>query len=112
MLDAKSELCPTVTVRESLVHPDCFATRINIDSHYTFSIAEVAEALEEDKPFVVSQPGRKVVRIDDLSYFEPYAYINVGWLFAEDNPNKVVSQAFLDKVSSWYGPCQVPSCSC
>ena len=27
MLDAKGELCPTVSVRESLVHPDCLATR-------------------------------------------------------------------------------------
>ena len=98
MLDAKDELCPTVTVRESLVHPDCLATR-DIDSQHTFSIAEVAEALAEDKPFVVSQPGGKMVRIDDLLYFEPYAYINIGWLFAEDNPNKVISEVKVSKTS-------------
>ena len=98
ILDTKDELCPTVTVREFLIHPDSFATR-DIDSQHTFSIAEVAEALAEDKPFVVSQPGGKMIRIDDLLYFEPYTYVNVGWLFAEDNPNEVVSEAFLDKVS-------------
>ena len=98
MLDAKDELCPTVTVRESLVHLDCLATR-DIDSQHTFSIAEVAEALAEDKPFVVSQPGGKMVRIDDLLYFEPYAYINVGWFFAENNPNEVVSEVKVSKTS-------------
>ena len=98
MLDAKDELCPTVTVRESLIHPDCLATR-DIDSQHTFSIAEVAKALAEDKPFVVSQPGGKMVRIDDLLYFEPYAYINIGRLFAEDNPNKVVSEVKASKTS-------------
>ena len=96
ILEAKDELCPTVTVRESLVHPDCLATR-DIDSQHTFSIAEVAKALAEDKLFVVSQPGGKMVRIDDLLYFEPYAYINIGWLFAEDNPNKVVSEIKVSK---------------
>ena len=98
ILDAKDELCPTVTVRESLIHPDCLATR-DIDSQHTFSIAEVAKALAEDKPFVVSQPGGKMVRIDDLLYFEPYAYINIGWLFAEDYPNKVVSEVKVSKTS-------------
>ena len=98
MLDAKDELCPTVTVRDSLIHPDCLATR-DIDSQHTFSIAEVAKALAEDKPFVVSQPGGKMVQIDDLLYFEPYAYINIGWLFAEDNPNKVVSKVKASKTS-------------
>ena len=36
-----------------------------------------------------------MIRIDDLLYFEPYAYINA--VFAKDNPNQVVSRAFLDK---------------
>ena len=98
ILDAKDELCPTVTVREILIHPDSLATR-DIDSQHTFSIAEIAEAIAEDKPFVVSQPGGKMVRIDDLLYFEPYAYVNVVWLFAEENKKKEVSKAFLDKVS-------------
>ena len=93
---AKDELCPTVTVRESLIHPDGLATR-DIGYQHTFSIAEAAEALAADKPFVVSQPGGKMIRIDDLLYFEPYAYINA--ISAKDNPNQVVSRAFLDKVS-------------
>ena len=54
----------TVTVRESLIHPDGLATR-DIGYQHTFSIAEAAEALAADKPFVVSQPGGKMIRIDD-----------------------------------------------
>ena len=95
ILDAKEELCPTVAVRESLIHLDDPTTG-DIDSQHTFSIAEVAEALAEDKAFVVSQPGSKVVRIDDLLYFEPYAYVRAVCLIAEDNP---VSEAFLSEVS-------------
>ena len=98
ILDAKEELCPTVAVRESLIDPDDLTTR-EIDSRHTFSMAEVAEALAEGKAIVVSQPGGKMVRIDDLLYFEPYAYVSAKRLFAENNLNKVVCEAFPTDVS-------------
>ena len=102
ILDAKEELCPTVAVRESLIYLDDQATG-DIDFQHTFSIVEVAEALAERKPFVVSQPGGKMVRIDDLLYFEPYAYVSAECLFTESNLDKVVSEEFLDRVSKTSG---------
>ena len=102
ILDAKEELCPTVAVRESLIYLDDQTTG-DIDFQHTFSIVEVAETLAESKPFVVSQPGGKMVRIDDLLYFEPYAYVIVECLFTESNLDKVVSEEFLDGVSKTSG---------
>ena len=102
ILDVKEELCPTVEVRESLVCLDDPTTG-DTDLQHTFSIVEVAEAIAEDKPFIVNQPGGKMVRIDDLLYFEPYAYVSEECLFTESNLNKVVSEEFLDGVSKTFG---------
>ena len=101
ILDAKEELCPTVEVREFLIYLDNPAT--GLDFQHTFSVVEVAKALAEDKLFVVSQPGGKMVRIDDLLYFEPYAYVSAECLFTESNLNKVVSEEFLDGVNKTFG---------
>ena len=102
ILDAKEELCPTVEVRESLVCLDDPTTG-DTDFQHTFSIVEVAEAIAEDKPFIVNQPGGKMVRMDDLLYFEPYAYVSEECLFTESNLNKIVSEEFLDGVSKTFG---------
>jgi len=59
-----------------------------------------SKALAEKKAIVVSQPGQKVARIDDLLYFEPYAYISPESLFSEENSNRAISEAFLEKVSA------------
>ena len=99
LLDAKEELCPTIAVRESLICLDDPTTG-DTDSQHTFSVVELAEAIAEGKAIVVSQPGGKMVRIDDLLYFEPYAYVSAEWLFSESNLNKVVSEEFLDGVST------------
>ena len=102
ILDAKEELCPTVEVRESLVCLDDPTTG-DTDFQHTFSIVEVAEAIAENKPFIVNQPGGKMVRMDDLLYFEPYAYVSEECLFTESNLNKVVSEEFLDGLSKTSG---------
>ena len=78
ILDAKDELCPTIEVKESLID----MTVRDVDTQHTFSLAELAEALAEKKAIVVSQPGQKVAQIDDLLYFEPYAYISPEMLYS------------------------------
>ena len=96
ILDAKDELCPTVKVKESLID----LTVREVDSLHVFSLAELAEALAGKKSIVVSQPGQKVVRIDGLLYFEPYACISPDGLFSEKNSDRVISEAFLEEVSA------------
>ena len=96
ILDAKDELCPTVKVKESLID----LTVREGDSLHMFSLEELAEALAEKKDIVVSQPGQRVARIDDLLYFEPYACVSPENLFSEENSNQVISEAFLDEVSA------------
>jgi len=96
ILDAKDELCPAVKVKESLID----MTIREVDTQHMFSLAELAEALAEKKAIVVSQPGQKVARIDDLLYFEPYAYISPESLFSEENSKQVISEAFLEEVSA------------
>ena len=93
ILDAKDELCPTVKVKESLID----LTVREVDSLCMFSLSELAEALAEKKAIVVSQPGQKGVRIDDLLYFEPYACVSPDSLFSEENSNREV---FLEEVSA------------
>ena len=94
ILDAKDELCPTVKVKESLID----LTVREVDSLHMFSLEELAEALAEKKPIVVSQPGQKVARIDGLLYFEPYACVSLE--ISEENSDGVISEAFLDEVSA------------
>ena len=96
ILDAKDELCPTVKVKESLID----LTVREVGALHTFSLAELAEALEEKKAIVVSQPGQRVARIDDLLYFEPYACVSPEILFSEENSDGVISEAFLDELSA------------
>ena len=96
ILDAKDELCPTVKVKESLID----LTVRDVDSLHMFCLSELAEALTEKKAIVVSQPGQKVVRIDGLLFFEPYACISPEKLFSEENSNQVISETFLEEVSA------------
>ena len=96
ILDAKDELCPTVKVRESLID----LTVGEVDSLHMFSLVELAEALAGKKAIVVSQPGQRVARIDDLLHFEPYACVSLEMLFSEENSDGVISEAFLDEVSA------------
>ena len=96
ILDAKDELCPTVKVKESLID----LTVREVDSLHMFSLSELAEALAEKKAIVVSQPGQRVVRIDGLLFFEPYACISPENLFSEENSNQVISETFLEEVSA------------
>ena len=96
ILEAKEELSPVVTMNESLIHPGCL-TPLNL-----FFISELAEALVEEESILVSQPGKTVVEVERLLHFEPYTCFSVEMLrvlFAEDNSEEIVSEAFLDVVS-------------
>ena len=103
ILQAK-ELCPAVTMEESLIHPSCLTPPVSGNSLQLFSISELVEALLENESGLVSQPGRKGVEIDQLLYFEPYTCFSADVLrelVAEfkNNSDKLVSEAFLVKVS-------------
>ena len=103
ILEAKKELCPAVTMKESLIHPNCLSTPVTGTSLQLFSLSELVEALLENESGLVNQPGRKGVEIDQLLYFEPYTCFSADVLrelFAEfeNSSDKLVSKAFLNKV--------------
>ena len=104
ILEAKKELCPAVTMKESLIHPSCLTTPVTGTSLQLFSLSELVEALLENESGLVNQPGRKGVEIDQLLYFEPYTCFSADVLrelFAEfeNSSDKLVSETFPNKVS-------------
>ena len=95
ILEAKEELCPAVAMHESFI--DSSTPTI----HQPFSICELAEAILEGESILVSQPGQKMVGIDQLLHFEPYTCFSgevVRELVAEFENSKFVSEAFVDEV--------------
>ena len=95
ILDAKEELCCVVTMDESF---------IDSSTHQPFTICELAEAILENESILVSQPGQKMVEIDQLLYFEPYNCLSGEMLRelvaeSENSSDKSVSEAFVDEVS-------------
>ena len=102
ILEAKEELCPAVTMKESLIHPNCLLTPVSGTSLQLFSISELVEALLENESGLVSQPGRKVVEINQLLYFEAYTCFSADVLRElefENNSDKLVSEEFPYEVS-------------
>ena len=72
ILEAKEDLCPAVTVKESLIHPSCSASTV-CSSPKFFSLSELARTLMENDSELVSDSGEVCVEIEQLLYFEPYA---------------------------------------
>ena len=102
ILEAKDELSPVTTMKESLVHPGCLTPPTSHSSLQLYSLSDLAEALVEEESVLVSQPGKTMVEVEQLLPFEPYTCFSVETLrllFAEQNSNKVVSDTFLDAVS-------------
>ena len=104
ILEAKEEFCPAVTMKESLIHPNCLLTPVTGTSFQLFSISELVEALLENESGLVSQPGRKGVEIDQLLYFEAYTCFSADVLRElvtefENSSDKLVSEEFLNEVS-------------
>ena len=99
ILEAKEELCPAVTMKESLIHPNCLTMQVISDSFQLFSLTEVARTLVENESDLVSQSGEVSVEIDQLLYFEPYTCFSdeiLRKLFAEseNSPDKRASEVF------------------
>ena len=99
ILECKEELCSTVTMKESLIHPSCLTTPMTGTALQLFSVSELVEALLEKESVLVSQPGNKMVEVNQLLYFESYSCFG-GELFREliTEPGKPVCKTFLDKV--------------
>ena len=59
------------------------------------------QAQLENQSVLVSQPGQKMVEIDQLLYFEPYTCFDAEILreLFENHSDELVSEAFLDVVS-------------
>ena len=57
ILEAKEELSPVVTMKESLIHPGCLTPPTSLSSLQLYSLSELAEALVEEESVLVSQPG-------------------------------------------------------
>ena len=104
ILEAKKELCPAVTMKESLIHPNCLTIPVTGSFLQLFSLSELVEALLENESGLVSQPGQKGVEINQLLYFEPYTCFSADVLRelvdkSENNSDENVSEAFLYEVS-------------
>ena len=101
ILEAKEELCPAVTMKEFLIHPSCTTNRITDNSLQSYSLCELMQVVLENQSVLVSQPGQKMVKIDQLLYFEPYTCFDAEILreLFENHSDKLVSEAFLDVVS-------------
>ena len=94
ILEAKEEICHAVAMNEYF---------IDSNSHQAFSICELAETILENQSVVVSQPGKKMVEIDQLLYFEPYTCFSGEMLrelvaVSEESKNKLVSEAFVNEI--------------
>ena len=100
ILEAKEELCPAVTMKESLIHPDCLLTPVSSTSLQSFSLSELVQALLENESSLVSQPGLKMIKINQLLYFEPYSCFSAETLRElNTESDKLVPKAFPDGVS-------------
>ena len=100
ILECKQELCSTVTMKESLIHPSCLTMPMTGTSLQLFSLSELVEVLLEDESVLVSQPGKKMAEINQLLYFESYSCFS-GELFREliTESDKPVCRTFPDKVT-------------
>ena len=102
IIECKEELSYTVTMKESLIHPSCLTMPVNDVSLQLFSLSELVEVLLENESVLVSQPGKKMIKINQLLYFEPYSCFS-GELFREliTQSDKPVCKTFLDKVTKY-----------
>ena len=100
ILKTKEELCPVVTMKEFMIHLSCLVSPVITNSLQLFSLSELVEALLENEPVLVSQPGKEMININQLLYFEPYACFNAELLRELlTGFDKFVSMTFLDEVS-------------
>ena len=100
ILEAKKELCPAVTMKESLIHPNCLTTPVSGTSLQLFSLSELVQALLENESGLVSQPGLKMIKINQLLYFEPYSCFSAETLSElNTESDKLVPKAFPEEVS-------------
>ena len=104
ILDAKKELCPAVTMKESLIHPSCKINQIIDNSLQRFSLSELLQAILANESVLVSQPGQKMVEMDKLLYFEPYTCFSAKVLRelldkSESSSDEIVSEAFPNEIS-------------
>ena len=104
VLDAKDQLCLRVPTSESFLHPvdaTSHPLKLTADVRYT-SYSEIAIAITEGKSFVLDQ-FNKVMHLDTLLYFEPYAHLGECILreLSDVNPNyqKVISDEFLHDIA-------------
>ena len=123
ILKAKQELCPAFTMKESLIHPNCLTTPVSGTSLQLFSVSELVQALLKHESSLVSQPGLKMIKINQLLYFEPYSCFSAETLSElNTKSDKLVPKAFPDKeftyktgpveANSWCQQYEVPGCSC
>ena len=89
VLDAKKELCPKISVTESLVTPtDAVCYPLKPSESSLITAKEVAKALIEQAPCVLNRSG-KMILLNNLLSFEPYADVGdhlLRQLFHEQNP--------------------------
>ena len=75
VLLTKSELCPKVEMKESVIHPkDAVKYPIDVTQVKCVSIKDVAQTVKEGKELVVLD-NRETLRLKELLHFEPYANI-------------------------------------
>ena len=107
ILEAKEELCPAVTMKESLIHPSCLTPPVIGNSLQLFSLPQLVRVLLNNELELVSQSGEVSVEIDQLLYFEPYTCFSADVLRelvdkSENNSDEHVPEAFLNAASKTF----------
>ena len=103
ILDAKERFCGAVELRESLIHPaELSSYPLKSPKVLTsFTITELAIAIAEDQEVVTGKQMHQMLGINELLYFEPYAFFNpalLAELFDKENSKEDIPVRFLSEI--------------
>ena len=104
ILSTLEQLYQDISTSESIIHPSSVTYPFKVgDKPTVYSLHEVATAVCETKPSVVSE-NRKLATLDHLLYFEPYAQLGkriLHELFSEEKLqcDKEVTDEFLYRIA-------------
>ena len=103
ILDAKERFCGAVELREALIHPaELSSYPLKSPKVLTsFTITELATAIAEDQEVVIGKQMHQILGINELLYFEPYAFFSpalLAELFDKENSKEDIPVRFLSEI--------------
>ena len=103
ILSTKADICPHISTTEFFIHPSCVQYPLKVcDGVTLFSLAAIARAVTNLKPFIVSDCGKSrgfvFIKVEELLCFEPFSDCGkkvLQEMFEDDNCSKEVSDDFI-----------------